>query len=123
MYKISRILSISKHDTPNTLIEIYRPINNLPAVEKIIETGQVVDLETKQKIEEVIPQSKISKPDNQTTQLSMKTSEVLVEAGQLIISVHKAKDIEKKGMFGKADPYVKLTLGKETTKSETVKQL
>ena len=51
----------------------------------------------------------------------MKTSEVLVEAGQLIISVHKAKDIEKKGMFGKADPYVKLTLGKETTKFETVK--
>ena len=53
----------------------------------------------------------------------MKTSEVLVEAGQLIISVHKAKDIEKKGMFGKADPYVKLTLGKETTKSETVKTI
>merc|ERR1711936_1410821 len=72
-------------------------------------------------IEEDKPQSKISKPDVQATQLSIKTSEVPLEAGQLIISVHKAKDIEKKGMFGKADPYVKLTLGKQTTKSETVK--
>merc|ERR1711936_158912 len=31
------------------------------------------------------------------------------------------RDIEKKGMFGKADPYVKLTLGKRETKSATVK--
>ena len=32
-----------------------------------------------------------------------KTAET-VEAGQIIIIVHKAKDIEKKGMFGKEDP-------------------
>merc|ERR1711936_1371067 len=91
------------------------------AVDKIKETGHGVDMVPKQRIEEAKPQSKISKPDVQATQLSIKTSEGPVEAGQLIISVHKAKDIEKKGMFGKADPYVKLTLGKQTTKSETVK--
>merc|ERR1712055_315265 len=34
---------------------------------------------------------------------------------------YKAKDIEKKGMFGKADPYVKMTLGKQKAKSSTVK--
>merc|ERR1739838_497711 len=33
----------------------------------------------------------------------------------------KARDIEKKGKFGKADPYVKMTLGKQEAKSATVK--
>ena len=26
------------------------------------------------------------------------------KSGQIIVTIHKAKDIEKKGMFGKADP-------------------
>merc|ERR1712142_1191389 len=42
-------------------------------------------------------------------------------AGQVKISVFKAKDLEKKGMFGKADPYVKLTLDNQKAKSATVK--
>merc|ERR1711872_638068 len=42
-------------------------------------------------------------------------------AGQVKITVFKAKDIEKKGMFGKADPYVKLTLDNQKAKSATVK--
>merc|ERR1712066_697464 len=32
----------------------------------------------------------------------------IVEAGHVILTVHKARDIEKKGMFGKADPYVNI---------------
>merc|ERR1711915_1015845 len=42
-------------------------------------------------------------------------------AGQVKITVFKAKGIEKKGMFGKADPYVKLTLDNQMAKSATVK--
>merc|ERR1712083_1198665 len=42
-------------------------------------------------------------------------------AGQVKITVFKAKDLEKKGMFGKADPYVKLTLDNQKAKSATVK--
>merc|ERR1711915_801360 len=42
-------------------------------------------------------------------------------AGQVKITVFKAKDIEKKRMFGKADPYVKLTLDNQKAKSATVK--
>merc|ERR1712142_652847 len=45
----------------------------------------------------------------------------IFEAGRLIITVFKARDIEKKGMFGKADPYVHITLGKQKAKSKTVK--
>merc|ERR1712083_491360 len=44
-----------------------------------------------------------------------------LSAGQVKITVFKAKDIEKKGMFGKADPYVKLTLDHQKAKSITVK--
>merc|ERR1712121_109127 len=44
----------------------------------------------------------------------------IFEAGRLIITVFKARDIEKKGMFGKADPYVHITLGKQKAKSKTV---
>merc|ERR1712106_1091033 len=44
-----------------------------------------------------------------------------LEAGQVVITVYKAKDIEKKGKLGKADPYVKVTLGKQKAKSATVK--
>merc|ERR1712055_629563 len=112
---------LSAEFIPSSMVEQQKTSAQGNAVDKIKETGHVVDMVPKQRIEEDKPQSKISKPDVQATQLSIKTSEVPVEAGQLIISVHKAKDIEKKGMFGKADPYVKLTLGKQTTKSETVK--
>ena len=38
IYKISRILPISKPGLPTDNIALYRPINNLPAVEKFIET-------------------------------------------------------------------------------------
>merc|ERR1711887_403248 len=44
-----------------------------------------------------------------------------LERGQIHFTVIKAKDIEKKGKFGKADPYVKLTYGKQKAKSKTVK--
>eukprot|EP00090_Calanus_glacialis_P045161 TRINITY_DN8222_c0_g1_i1.p1 TRINITY_DN8222_c0_g1~~TRINITY_DN8222_c0_g1_i1.p1 ORF type:complete len:693 (+),score=210.25 TRINITY_DN8222_c0_g1_i1:41-2119(+) len=40
--------------------------------------------------------------------------------GQVVLTVHKAKDIEKKGFVGKADPYVVLTYGTQKEKSATV---
>merc|ERR1739838_1275680 len=55
------------------------------------------------------PDSAVSKPQKK------------LEAGQIHITVLKARDIEKKGHFGKADPYVKMTLGNQKAKSATVK--
>ena len=40
---------------------------------------------------------------------------------QVTITVHKAKKLQKKGLMGKADPYVQLTLGEKKLKSKTVK--
>merc|ERR1712096_31804 len=53
--------------------------------------------------------------------VKMLQPQTLLDAGKLVITVFKANNIEKKGMFGKADPYVKLTLGKKKTQSPTVK--
>merc|ERR1712183_351861 len=53
--------------------------------------------------------------------LEKKINSAPIKSGQIVINIYKAKDIEKKGMFGKADPYVKLTLGKQKAKSSTVK--
>ena len=40
--------------------------------------------------------------------------------GQVVLIVHKAKDIEKKGFVGKADPYILLTYGTQKEISTTV---
>merc|ERR1712106_63521 len=58
---------------------------------------------------DLVPDSKISKPQKN------------LEAGKIYIAVVKARNIEKKGNFGKADPYVKMTLGNQKAKSATVK--
>ena len=42
-------------------------------------------------------------------------------AGKIVVTVHKARDIEKKGLMGKADPYVVLTYGSQKEKSATMK--
>merc|ERR1719228_1886396 len=63
---------------------------------------------------------------------SCNTGEVLLSAkfvplekankpvGQIMLTVHKAKKIEKKKMMKKADPYIVIRFGKDTYKSETV---
>merc|ERR1711874_379229 len=67
--------------------------------------------ETTEKVTEdiLVPESTVSEIKNK------------LESGRIHIAVIKAKDIEKKGKSGKADPYVKLTYGKQKAKSKTVK--
>ena len=52
----------------------------------------------------------ITKPEDKST----------LPEGSLHLTVIKARDLQKKGMFGKADPYTKITLGKQTFKSPTI---
>ena len=61
--------------------------------------------------------SKITAPSIKVVSTEQKP----LEAGKILITVFKARDIEKKGKFGKADPYVKMTLGQQKAKSATVK--
>ena len=41
-------------------------------------------------------------------------------AGVLHLRVHEAKKLEKKGIFGKADPYVLVTFGPTKSRSKTI---
>ena len=36
------------------------------------------------------------------------------------IDIHKAEDLEKKGIFGKVDPYVKIRIGEQVVKTQTI---
>merc|ERR1711892_1269306 len=86
-----------------------------------IEENIQVDFKPKEKTKEKAPQVETTKPVDETTLIPVSPAVKPLEAGQVIITVYKAKDIEKKGKFGKADPYVKITLGKQKAKSATVK--
>merc|ERR1712037_961657 len=39
---------------------------------------------------------------------------------ELHLSVERARDLEKRGMFGKADPYLQISFGEQTVKSKTI---
>merc|ERR1712106_550995 len=83
-----------------------------------IEENIQVDFKPKEKTKEKAPQVETTEPVDETIPVSPVLKPL--EAGQVVITVYKAKDIEKKGKFGKADPYVKITLGKQKAKSATV---
>ena len=44
-----------------------------------------------------------------------------IDPGLITVTLHKARDIEQKGRFGKADPYVLMTYGDQKAKSKTIK--
>merc|ERR1711913_243537 len=98
---------------------------------KVEKGAQPVEKEIKQdKIVEKIPEpvakeTKQKKPvtvkKEETEQSVIKPAEkVTLPEGTIHLIVKKAKDLEKKGMFGKADPYTKITLGKQSFKSPTI---
>merc|ERR1711892_275930 len=73
------------------------------------------------KSKELSTQEKPTEPVLEIKPVAVSQQQKPLVAGQVVITVYKARDIEKKGMFGKADPYVKMTLGKQNAKSATVK--
>merc|ERR1711892_1516399 len=83
------------------------------------ETDKETNLE---KAEETTKHEKTTAPGLEAKpQVQVSPQQKALVEGQLVITVYKARDIEKKGMFGKAAPYVKMTLGKQNAKSATVK--
>merc|ERR1711915_35894 len=89
-----------------------------PIQKRIDVPEQIVEESKAQKIPE-IKDKKIDVPSNEKTVVSSEKKPL--DRGQIYITIFKAKDIEKNGMFGKADPYVTLSMGKQKAKSTTVK--
>ena len=61
-----------------------------------------------------------SLPRSRSSSLQSSDSLKTFSAGVLSLRVHEARKLEKKGMFGKADPYVLVTFGPTKTRSKTV---
>ena len=62
----------------------------------------------------------VSLPRSRSSSLQSSDSLKTFSAGVLSLRVHEARKLEKKGMFGKADPYVLVTFGPTKTRSKTV---
>merc|ERR1712243_491131 len=102
-------------------------VQDSKVVKQVIEDSETtkekkteIESKPKEANKELVQDSKKTESiENVTTPVS--TPKKKLERGQIHFTVIKAKDIEKKGKFGKADPYVKLTYGKQKAKSKTVK--
>merc|ERR1739838_990331 len=112
---------IKEKAPPEFAIKEQKEVEPLIAAGTIQETLQEIDLEPNEKTKQNPQQENTPEPEVQKFTVPVSTPKKLLEAGQVVITVYKARDIEKKDMFGKADPYVKLTLGEQKAKSATVK--
>merc|ERR1712080_158615 len=65
------------------------------------------------------PPKEVSKEKTPVKDVSP-TPTVPLPKGTIMVTLHKARELEKKGKFGKADPYAILNVGKEKYKSKTV---
>merc|ERR1711981_381710 len=67
--------------------------------------------------EPVVKETKQEEPDATVVKSEDK---ITLPEGSIQLTVKKARNLEKKGMLGKADPYAKISLGKQTSKSQTI---
>merc|ERR1712020_853547 len=77
-----------------------------------VEVAKPVKAEKKEKTPEPV-----AKPEAQTPVVQLEP----LPAGSINLTLHKARKLEKKGAFGKPDPYTILSVGKEKFKTATVK--
>merc|ERR1712025_150288 len=101
-------------------------VQDSKVVKQVIEESETtkenktgIESKPKEANKELVQDPKKKSIKNDTTLVS--TPKKILEPGQVLITVFKARDIEKKGKFGKDDPYVKMTLGQQKAKSATVK--
>merc|ERR1712168_1027405 len=124
--------SIAKQEDTQKSSDITKQETHIEQSEKEILVKQETQIETSTKkggkgLKEVLNKEKKvssevivkSEPSNEPEVVIPKTKEL--EPGLITVTVHKARDIEKKGMFGKADPYVIMTYGDRKAKSKTIK--
>ena len=71
--------------------------------------------EAEEIIDEIIQTELVKKSD--------KENDIIASAfipGEVSLDIHEARKLEKKGLFGKADPYVVITLGQTKAKTKTI---
>ena len=117
--KKSGEISLSAEFIPVANIELQKDATHVKLKDSPKEPSHEVDIEVKKLSEKNDPDETITETLVQTSPVL--TSKKLLEKGKISITIYKARNIEKKGMFGKADPYVKIMLDAQKAKSTTVK--
>ena len=64
--------------------------------------------------------SSIKSIESSKETITIVQSSPMIIPGTLTLTVHKARKLEKKGMFGKADPYALISLGKLKSRTKTI---
>merc|ERR1711860_481552 len=99
----STVLDLTQVQEKKQLLNQWIPLKNCKSGEVLI-SAEFISQATVQKQKESEPLESIAKQDeNQKSSEIPKQKEL--DPGLITVTVHKARDIEKKGMFGKADPY------------------
>merc|ERR1712173_532429 len=107
------------------IVNKWIPLKNCKSGE-VFFSAEYVELDSKPLPEPAVTKAQPTKPSEPTEKVAVPVavkkdipSEPL-PAGSLKLTLHKARKLEKKGAFGKADPYTVLTVGKEKFKTATV---
>merc|ERR1712106_844286 len=114
-------MAAQKKTPEPAIVKQQKEVEVIIAEETINETIQEVDLEPNDKTKEKAPEITTHEHFVEEKPVAVSPPQKPLEAGKVVITVYKATDIEQKGMFGKADPCVKMTLGNQKAKSATVK--
>jgi Ca2+-dependent lipid-binding protein len=89
---------------------------------EIIKEETVLQKSTEKQTSIITEETKEDKKSVVSQQTSIITSDMVpLPLGTISFKVHKAKKLQKKGMFGKADPYTVIKFGDKTFQSKTVK--
>ena len=117
--------SLAKDEAENEKLVISTTVEDKTEIFTAVETPEIplkttledVKVETKEKI--TVASERIEKVLKEED--LGKTKSIPFTPVNIHVVVHKARNIEKKGMFGKADPYVTVKIGSESYKSVTIK--
>merc|ERR1712080_597919 len=85
-----------------------------------METPAPIKTEDEKVVKTPEPVVKETKKEEPETTAANSEEKVTLPEGSIHLTVKKARNLEKKGMLGKADPYTKVSLGKQTSKSKTI---
>jgi Ca2+-dependent lipid-binding protein len=85
--------------------------------------------QTEPKEQEIPANLPVTSTPIKTASPDVKHKEIIVEKqtvlplpnGSLQFTLHKARDLQKQGLIGKADPYVAIKIGEQTIRTKTVK--
>jgi len=113
-----RKMSLQAVEEENVAVTVSNGVTTQEKKQSI--TVSQTDLKEKKPMKKKSTQFLLEQMNQIVRPLATSSNGEVIPAGQLVLTIHKAREIEKKGLVGKADPYVVITFGDQKEKSATV---